>query len=826
VKKKSASLHPLLFTGNIGMQPISPTLLQESLLNASPHPADLPGLTSDEVADRVRRGLTNQFRPRSSRTYREILRDNLINVFNITLFVLLLIMIALGESMDTLFAGSTVLLNIVIGLFQEIRAKRTLDRFAALATGTVRVKRASQTFDAPLEQVVQDDLIEIAPGDKIVVDGPCVWQDSLEVDESLITGESDPISKQVGDTLTSGSFITAGRAIMRAEKIGAESFANKLSRTAKGFKLIPTPIQQKINAIVTISVVGMAVFGPLLLIAGVTERIPFRDTVRNVVVLVTTFVPQGLVLATTLALSFGAIRISRHRTLVQRINAVESMANVTVLCFDKTGTLTQNKLSVVDLLPLGAYTIPYAKRVLAQYVTTLATQNKTAGAIEDYVGRSNSGPMKVSELPFTSTRKWGASTFADGATLLLGAPEILIEDSDIRWQANQLATQGLRVLAFAGSQAAPVDGQLPAERHPIALIAVRDMPREDIQVTLQAFTDRGVQLKVISGDNAETVRAIARTAGLNATHVVTGAELEAMTATEFDQAVKNAGIFARVTPETKRKIVSALAQQGEYVAMVGDGVNDVPALKAARLGIAMNDGAQIAKDVADLVLLNNALTTLPLALSEGYKTTQKIYATVKIFLTRNLYLILLFIMAGFIGLPFPGHVRQISWSAITTTGLPAGLIALELTRPHAVRSFQRNVLGYIIFAGLIGSVAMTIAYVASYLISNHNVVLARAMFTLTATVYGTLIFWEVHGVVLFEPITFKRRPREALTGLGLAIVAVGVPRVYPEIFEIPLIPLPYWFGLVILVIVAAYTLWRSTSDQSKLLAPFRMLMTK
>jgi cation-transporting ATPase E len=564
----------------------------------------------------------------------------------------------------------------------------------------------------------------------------------------------------------------------------------------------------------------------MLLVAGFTERILFQDTIRNVVVLVTTFVPQGLVLATTLALSFGAIRISRQRTLVQRINAVESMANVTVLCFDKTGTLTQNMLSVVDLLPLGAYTVPHIKRLLAQYVSTLATQNKTASAIEDYVGRSSGGPLKVSEVPFTSTRKWGASTFADGVTLLLGAPEILIEEGDSRWQASQLAVQGLRVLAFAVSKTAPIDAQLPAERQPIALIALRDMPREDMPATLRAFSECGVQLKVISGDNAETVRAIAQTAGLNVTHVVTGAELEAMTPAEFDQVAKIAGIFARVTPDTKRKIVSALARQGEYVAMVGDGVNDVPALKAARLSIAMNDGAQIAKDVADLVLLDNALTTLPLALSEGYRTTQKIYATVKIFLTRNLYLILLFIAAGFMGLPFPGHVRQISWSAVTTTGLPAALIALEFTRPHAIRNFQRNVLGYLLFAGLIGAAAMTVAYTASYLITNRDVALAHAMLTLAASSYGTVIFWEAHGIVLFEPITFKRRPREALIGLGLAIVAVGVPRLYPELFEIPLIPFLCWIGLGVLIVIAAYLLWRSTFEQSKLLAPFRTLMTK
>ncbi|HET7375619.1 MAG TPA: HAD-IC family P-type ATPase, partial [Anaerolineae bacterium] len=369
-------------------------------------PDNLRGLTSEEVADRVQRGLTNKFQPRSSRTYKQIFFDNLFNVFNLTIFVLLIILLLLGESGDTLFAGSTVFVNLVIGLFQEIRAKQALDKLAALSAGTVRVRRDGRPSDIQIDQIVQDDLIELTPGDKVVVDGTCLWKDSVEVDESLITGESDSIQKNAGDPLTSGSFVTAGRAMMRAEKIGDESFVNQLNKTAKGFKLIPTPIQQKINAIVSASVIGMAIFGPLLFIQGFARGEIFKDIVRNTVSLVTTFVPQGLVLATTLALTFGAVRISLQKTLVQRINAIESMANVTVLCFDKTGTLTENRLSVVDVIPIGAYAIDQIKRMLARYVSSLATQNKTASAIEHYVGKLSGGSTKQSEIPFTSTRKW------------------------------------------------------------------------------------------------------------------------------------------------------------------------------------------------------------------------------------------------------------------------------------------------------------------------------------------------------------------------------------------------------------------------------------
>ncbi len=819
------------------------------------------GLTSTEVADRVRRGLTNKFQPRTSRTYAQILADNLFNIFNLTLAILLGLLLALGRAGDTLFAGGSVVANTLIGLIQELRAKRALDKLAALSAGAARVRRDGQIIDIPVDQVVKDDLIEVTPGDKIVVDGPCVWEDSVEVDESLITGESDSIDKNVGDTMTSGSFVTAGRAIMRAEKIGEESFVSRLGRTAKGFKFIPTPIQQKINAIVGVSVVGMALFGPLLVVSGMVQNQPLADTIANATVLVTTFVPQGVVLATTLALTFGAVRISLQQTLVQRINAVESMANVTVLCFDKTGTLTENRLSVTEIIYLtprppllrgegemapdqalqpsllggeGEAALDRAlqssllkgagEALLSHYVSSLATQNKTAAAIEAHVGRSTGGPAKLSEVSFTSTRKWGGATFADGQTLLLGAPEILIDDAQARERAAALARSGLRVLAFAVSPSALSGDRLPSSREPVALIVLRDTPRDDIQQTLESFASRGVRLKVISGDNAETVSAIARAAGMTIYGAVTGPQLEAMSPAAFAEAAQTANVFARITPDTKRRIVAALAARGEYVAMVGDGVNDVPALKAARLGIAMYDGAQIAKDVADLVLLNNALSTLPQALTEGYKTTQKIYSTAKMFLSRNMYMILMFIMVGFMGLPFPGQVRPLSWAAISTTSIPAVFVTFGLLRPRPIRKFQRQVLGYIIIAGLIGAVTLTLAYTLAYLVSGQDTALAQSVMAIMALIYGVLIFWDVHGVILFEPVTFKQNTREAAIGIGIAILTLVVPVLFPNIFQMAVIPIPYWIGLAALAIVAAFVLWRSTFEQAKLLAPLKALL--
>ncbi len=338
-----------------------------------------------------------------------------------------------------------------MSLVQEFRAKRTMDRLARQAVGTVRVRRAGATIEIPPEAVVLDDVIDARPGDRVPVDGPLLAADALEVDESLITGESDLVPKHGGDRLTSGSFVVAGRGFLRAEQIGADSFVNRLGATASGYQASLTPVQRSLNAIVEISVLLMAIFGPLVFVQGYVGGVGLPDQLRNAVVIVTTFVPQGLVLATTLALSYGAIRIGLRHALIQRINAVESMGNVTVLCFDKTGTLTRNELSVDDIVVVDGSLEADARASLARYIGHLAVENPTAAAIGNAVGRSTIGPAKGVETSFSSARKWGAITFADGQSFVLGAPEIVVSEEAVREQAARLASGGSRVIAFASS---------------------------------------------------------------------------------------------------------------------------------------------------------------------------------------------------------------------------------------------------------------------------------------------------------------------------------------------------------------------------------------
>ncbi|MBZ0289559.1 MAG: HAD-IC family P-type ATPase, partial [Anaerolineae bacterium] len=508
-------------------------------------------------------------------------------------------------------------------------------------------------------------------------------------------------------------FCIAGTGLMVATQVGKNSTINKLSSIAKAYKNVKTPTQQRIQAMVELTVIVMVIAGPMLFLASYLNGATMLEVVRNLVVFVSSVVPQGLVLVAILSLTLGAISISRHQTLIQRVNAVESMANVQVLCFDKTGTLTRNQLTVTNIQPIGNHDPIFIQAKLQAYVSSLSHQNSTASAVAAYLKSLSICAVngtKVREIPFNSARKWGAVVL-DGETLIFGAPERVLNHApepleSVAKHASDMAAQGLRVLAFARSTSAPVDGQLDNSYEPLALIVLSDQIRPDIQETLQAFRDQNVALKVISGDNIDTVKSIAQASGMVINKAYTGDQLEAMPEHEFAGAALEGDLFARIEPDTKRRLIAALKSQGKYVAMVGDGVNDVPALKEAHLAIVMNDGAQISKDVGDIVLLNNAMSTLPKAFAEGKEITQTIYATAKLFLVKNFYNIVLIFFVGFMTLPFPTSPIQFSWITFGTVNIPATLIAFKIIRPAFMAKFRRDVIDYVIIGGTVGAVML------------------------------------------------------------------------------------------------------------------------
>lgn len=780
------------------------------------------GLTAAQVQERIARGDSNDFKVRVGRSYTEIFRDNVFTIFNFILFVLLVILIANGETGSALFASFSVILNSIIGVVQEINAKRALEALAAMSVQEVNAWRDAKIVKLPITQLVKDDILPIEPGDRIVVDGTVITADSLEMDESLLTGESDAVLKEAGDKLASGSFVIAGSGVMVATAVGANSTINKLAQTAKAYRQVLTPTQREINKIVQISLLGMALFGPMTVISGVAQRLGVGEIAKNTVVLVTSFVPQGLVLATTISLVLGALTISRKQTLVQRTNAVESLANVNILCFDKTGTLTRNMLSVVNVIPLHG-TLDQVRDQMHRYTANLAHQNKTAGAIATYTtGLPAVTPSKLQEIPFTSARKWGAVVF-NNETLILGAPERVLDsakDPDAQAQAATLAAQGLRVLALATSPQAPDNGQLSASRQAVALVVMSDQVRDDITATLNEFTAQGVALKVISGDNAETVGAIATAAGMQVTKAYTGDQLESMGSAAFDAAVIEANLFARIEPDTKRKIIRSLKLQGNYVAMVGDGVNDVPALKEANMAIAMNDGAQIAKDVADVVLLNNAMSTLPLAFAEGKLITQKILSSARLFLSKNFWTVLAFIFIGYMSLPFPTTPIQISWLTFAVVNLPALLITFGLIKPPAFKSFRHDVADYVLVTVLVGALSTALLYTALYLqplaglsaeaitdaLRNSARDSARSTLLVFMMLYGLIIFWNTMGIDMFDLATMRARLRTTLIGVATVAAALAICYLLPTAFVFaPPTPVE-WLMVVVAWIAAGFVL--------------------
>ncbi|MCK6579055.1 MAG: HAD-IC family P-type ATPase [Anaerolineae bacterium] len=738
------------------------------------------GLTSAEVQQRIRRGEVNDFKARVGRSYWDIFRDNILNLFNLIFGALLVVVFLFRDYGTFFFAGFSVVTNSFLGMIQEALAKRQLDRLAALAADDIKVWRDGQLASISPLQLVKDDVIPIQPGMRIPVDGVLLHSDALEMDESQLTGESDAVLKNEGDPVVSGSFCIAGSGTMVATQVGRHSSINRLSETAKAYKRVLTPTQQRISLLVQLTVILMLVTLPMVFIAGYLQdqTIITLPTFRSAVVFVASIVPQGLVLTAILALTIGAVNISRKQTLVQRVNAVESMANVTTLCFDKTGTLTQNRLTVMEITPLGALLHGQIIERLALYTGNLSSQNRTAAAVAHYaVGDSGLPALpavaKTREVPFTSQRKWGA-IILPGETLILGAPERVLPRRDVQAleQARTLSTQGLRVLAFARSNSAMQETALDDSRESLALVILHDQVRPGIQDTLAEFGEEQVALKVITGDNLETATEIAREAGLLVTRAYSGDQLEALDSDAFDDAVRSGNLFARIEPETKRRIIAALKRNGEYVAMVGDGVNDVPALKEAHLAIAMNDGAQITKDVADLVLLNNALTTLPLAFREGRAIRQSVFGTMKIFLVKNFYSVIFFILVGFMLMPFPINPIQISWLTFGVINVPATLIAFRAIKPIQMPTFRAGVLDYAVTAGFIGAASMCLVYAVAYIVSGEEVQIARSTVSQYMTLFGTLAYWNIHGVEMFDWRSIRQRPFIFWSGIALCLGTV------------------------------------------------------
>jgi cation-transporting P-type ATPase E len=704
----------------------------------------LVGLTADEVAERVATGRTNDVPARASRSVAEIVRANVFTRFNAIVGVLFAIILVIGPIQDGLF-GFVIIINTLIGIVQELRAKETLERLAVIGEARPRVRRDGTSVDLPPSSVVLDDVIELGPGDQVVVDGVVVAAEGLELDESLLTGESDPVHKQVGDQVLSGSFVTVGTGAQQATKVGREAYAAKLAEEASRFTLVESELRSGISRILKIVIYLMVPAAVLIIWSQLhTEGTDVDDAVRGMVAALVPMVPEGLVLLTSIAFAVGVIRLGRRQCLVQELPAIEGLARVDVVCADKTGTLTENGMRLARVEPLGKRDgLPLSGPLGALAATDPRPNASLAAVAEAY---RSPGWTVSATAPFSSARKWSGASFNGNGNWVLGAPDVLLpEGSPERAEAERVGASGLRVLLLGRSDGAVDAVTAPGTVEPVALVILEQRVRPEAADTLAYFAAQRVQVKVISGDNAVSVGAVAASLHLPQAEAPVDARGLPEDRSELAGALEHGTVFGRVTPGQKRSMVGALQSRGHTVAMTGDGVNDVLALKDADIGVAMGSGSPATRAVAQIVLLDNSFATLPHVVAEGRRVIGNIERVANLFLAKTVYSVLLAILIGAAAVPFPFLPRHLTLIGSLTIGIPAFFLALAPNTERARPGFVRRVLRLAAPSGVIAGGATVVTYL-----------LARSDDTATAVQQSTAAVVTLYLVAMWVLVVVAR----------------------------------------------------------------------
>ncbi|MFD3749072.1 HAD-IC family P-type ATPase [Streptomyces cyaneofuscatus] len=757
------------------------------------HPMDLPpsahdatGLTTAEVAERVARGEVNDVPVRSSRSVTEIVRANVFTRFNLIIGVLWVIMLFVAPIQDSLF-GFVIVANTGIGIIQEWRAKKTLDSLAVIGEAKPTVRRDGKAAEISTHEIVLGDVVELGPGDKVVVDGTVAEADSLEVDESLLTGEADPVLKRPGDPVMSGSFVVAGGGAFTATKVGREAYAAQLAEEASRFTLVHSELRSGISTIlkyVTWMMVPTAI--GLIISQLVVKDNNFKDSVARTVGGIVPMIPEGLVLLTSVAFAIGVVRLGRKQCLVQELPAIEGLARVDVVCLDKTGTLTEGGMDITEVRPLNGSDEAYVHQVLRSLGSSDPRPNASLQAIIDAYpagdkgGEGNKGGEEASwavtdALPFSSARKYSGAAFTEtdgtSSAWLLGAPDVLLPEGDpTLTEIEHLNEQGLRVLLLARVPDGELDAPDAAEGDvPTALVVLEQRLRPDAAETLKYFAQQNVATKVISGDNAVSVGAVAGKLGLAGAENTLDARKMPTDPDDMATAMERNAVFGRVTPQQKRDMVAALQSRGHTVAMTGDGVNDVLALKDADIGVSMGSGSEATRAVAQIVLLNNSFATLPSVVAEGRRVIGNITRVATLFLTKTVYSVLLAILVVCTQVEYPFLPRHLTLLSTLTIGVPAFFLALAPNKERAQPHFVRRVMRYAIPSGVIAATATF----TTYLVARHHYAGPGALEAETSAATLTLFLTSMWVLaIIARPYTWWRIALVAAMGLGFLIVLV------------------------------------------------------
>ena len=663
---------------------------QNNVEHTKPSSEQLHGLTDAEVRQRIEQGLVNHNSDIKSKSIKRIVLENLITPFNILNFVLAVMILIVGSYKNLLFMG-VIICNIFIGTVQEIRAKKTIDKLSLIAEPKAHVIRDGIKQEIAIHDIVMDDITFLGAGnqvcsDAVVIEGEC------EVNESLLTGESEPVLKQPGDHLLSGSFIISGNCHARVEHVGKDNYAAQITDNAKYVKKPNSEIMRWTNRIIkyigfTLIPVGIALFCKQVFIS----HQGFNDAIVGVVAALIGMIPEGLILLTSVVFAVSIIRLSQHKTLVQELYCIETLARVDVLCLDKTGTITEGTMEVTDVLPLHDTTNEELNIALGSLIHALEDDNPTFNAVKTYCDQYDK--LTCNHIvPFSSARKWSGASFDENGSYIFGATEFILKDSSPYQEIiKEYSEKGQRVLMLAHSPHQIQDKELPAEIHPMAFLFISDKIRAEAPDTLAYFAEQGVDIKIISGDNAITVANIAKKAGLKtAEQYVDATTLQ--TPEEIKEAAQKYSVFGRVTPQQKLDLVKALKEQGHTVAMTGDGVNDVLSLKESDCSIAMASGSDAARTVSQLVLLDSNFASMPKILKEGRRSINNLQRSSSLFLTKTIFSTINAILFIFLHFDYPFQPIQLTLISALTIGAPSLILALEPNKERIKGKYIVNVI--------------------------------------------------------------------------------------------------------------------------------------
>ena len=776
------------------------------------------GLTAEQVAARIASGQTNDVPDRASRSVKDIIRGNVFTRINAILMVLLVIVLSTGSVIDGMF-GLLIVANSGIGIIQEIRAKRTLDALAIVSQAKPMVRRDGVAVALAPKDVVLDDIIELGSGDQIVVDGEVVTSTALEVDESLLTGEADPVHKSAGQQMLSGSFVAAGSGAYRATKVGGDAYAAKLAEEASKFTLVHSELRSGIDRILKFITYLMIPAGALIIYnqlfsigesAGKTESSPgsLGPALNGMVAALVPMVPEGLVLMTSIAFAVGVIRLGKRQCLVQELPAIEGLARVDVVCADKTGTLTENGMRLSELkLAEGSADESVIKAALSAMAASDPRPNASVLAIRESIPEDAGWGAATAVAPFSSAKKWSGQSYGAHGNWVLGAPDMLLDPaSDMAREAESVGSTGLRVLMLGSSNLAVDDADAPGIVTPEALVVLEQKVRPDAQETLEYFASQKVAVKVISGDNAVSVGAVAGSLGLAGGDRPIDARELPNDQEKLADVLEGATTFGRVRPDQKREMVAALQSRGHTVAMTGDGVNDVLALKDADIGVSMGSGSPATRAVAQIVLLDNKFATLPYVVAEGRRVIGNIERVSNLFLTKTVYSVVLAFLIGITGvlsqifhfeaLSYPFLPRHVTIAAWFTIGIPAFILSLAPNNERARSGFVPRVMRLALPSGIIIGVTTFVTYVivhTSYDVTREQesttalitlIMIALWVLAVVARPYTwwklVLIGGSVAGYLILFALPFTRTFFEldpsniAATTLAITAGAVGV----------------------------------------------------